>query len=321
MSRQDDLRIDESDLDPPTRCALARSARVTSTARRPMSSKIFAMCQLCRPLNGLIVLVGVALGAHLGVRGQATGWTSEDAWSTVAVGIATGLILSAGNAVNDVCDVEIDRVNRPERPLPSGRLTRRLSLFLAGALLVIGIGLATWVSRSAVLIAVGAALLLVLYAIRLKRVPIAGNLTVALLSAGAIAAGGVAVVGVTHTLVPVVLVFLFSAVREVVKDVEDLHGDTHFGAETAAVRWGPRTAAMLASGFAVLGIAASVFPFIAEWPGYGWRYILTVLLGVDAIVAATMCWFVLCPEERVARSAQRLIKLGMVLGLLAVFVG
>ncbi len=48
----------------------------------------------------------------------------------------------AGMALNDYADATIDAVERPERPVPSGRVPRRTALAVAGALTLGGLGLA-----------------------------------------------------------------------------------------------------------------------------------------------------------------------------------
>jgi 4-hydroxybenzoate polyprenyltransferase len=55
---------------------------------------------------------------------------------------ASMAIYAAGIALNDLCDIEIDRAERPNRPLPSGRVGRRFALVLVGVLLAGGLALA-----------------------------------------------------------------------------------------------------------------------------------------------------------------------------------
>ena len=93
------------------------------------------------------------------------------------------LITGAGNVINDYFDYRIDQVNRPDRPIPAGTVSlsgaRRyaLLLFVAGVLLSFGTTLLC------ALLAVLNALLLIMYAARLKAIPLVGNLTVSYLAA------------------------------------------------------------------------------------------------------------------------------------------
>jgi 4-hydroxybenzoate polyprenyltransferase len=84
-------------------------------------------------------LAGAALGA---VGASAAGYP----WCRVAIAAAgVGLMYIAGMILNDVCDLAVDRIERPARPLPSGRIERRHALGAAIVCLVAGMGL-LWVN-------------------------------------------------------------------------------------------------------------------------------------------------------------------------------
>jgi 4-hydroxybenzoate polyprenyltransferase len=76
---------------------------------------------------------------------------------------ASMAIYAAGIVLNDLCDIEIDRVERPNRPLPSGRVSRRFAAALAGVLIASGLGLAalsgSWVSFGVAVLLVSCVLL------------------------------------------------------------------------------------------------------------------------------------------------------------------
>ena len=91
-----------------------------------MQQNPLAFLALMRPLNCLIAALSVYVGAFtIGLR-----------WPTFDLGIAAlsaALIAAAGNAFNDVRDVAIDRINRPTRPLPAGKLSERAALYFCYA--------------------------------------------------------------------------------------------------------------------------------------------------------------------------------------------
>jgi 4-hydroxybenzoate polyprenyltransferase len=62
-------------------------------------------------------------------------------------------IYAAGIALNDVFDLELDRVERPGRPLPSGKVSGTFAVGLAVALLVVGLASASVVSPRSALVA------------------------------------------------------------------------------------------------------------------------------------------------------------------------
>ncbi len=104
-----------------------------------------AAWEVTRPFTLLMPALGMASGAlvawgasprvpHHGA--PTAGWLLD-----VAIGsIAAMLLNAASNVLNQVCDLEIDRINKPGRVLPSGRLSVRaamaLSAFLYGAALI-----------------------------------------------------------------------------------------------------------------------------------------------------------------------------------------
>ena len=91
-------------------------------------SQLSALFLLPRPLNGLITALSVGIGAL--TAAQAPAWSA-----LLLAALSAALINGAGNAFNDLMDIDIDRINRPLRPLPAGCLSpsaaRRQSLLLA----------------------------------------------------------------------------------------------------------------------------------------------------------------------------------------------
>ena len=84
-----------------------------------------AYVELARPLNGIIAFISAYLG------GMFASSLILDAFTDVKliyVSVAALLLLSAGNAINDYCDYNIDKFNKPTRPLPfrANSATKRL---------------------------------------------------------------------------------------------------------------------------------------------------------------------------------------------------
>ena len=94
---------------------------------------------LTRPFNCLITAFSVGVGAlpsgGLAVSPQ-----------VVAAAASAALIAAAGNVYNDLRDLEIDRINRPNRPLPSGRMSTRAAATQAATLGLAGWLLSFWLS-------------------------------------------------------------------------------------------------------------------------------------------------------------------------------
>ncbi|MCC7261769.1 MAG: geranylgeranylglycerol-phosphate geranylgeranyltransferase [Candidatus Latescibacteria bacterium] len=272
---------------------------------------LHAGMRLPRPLNCLITALSVAVGAvAAGVVPPPVGvW-----WAALAAALITG----AGNTLNDVVDLGIDRINQPQRPLPRGDLGRGSALMLALVQALAGLGLAWWQRPQLGLVALLVIAGLVLYDLWLKRTALWGNLLVSALAAAAFPFGALAAGQLGRAWIPAGLAFLFHLAREIIKDLEDLEGDRAGGARTLPLRVGVPGTARLAAG--VLGVLAvfTCWPWVAGI--YGWAYLAPVA-GVDALLLWA-AWRLL-RDQGARPSAQlgRRLKWGMLLGLVAVVAG
>lgn len=224
--------------------------------------------KIIRPVNAGVSGLTAALAVLI-----ATGKLEGPVLLLVA---AVTLITGAGNVINDFFDYRIDQVNRPDRPIPAGTVSlsgaRRyaLLLFVTGILLTFGTTLLC------VLLAVLNALLLILYAGRLKAVPLVGNLTVSYLAASIFIFGG-ALSGTTGILVilPIAAItFLGMVARELQKDGEDIEGDRAGGARTLPMLIGIPKTGWVAFFFALAGIGTSFLPYLT----WGWEYLILIAL-------------------------------------------
>jgi geranylgeranylglycerol-phosphate geranylgeranyltransferase len=279
---------------------------------RRASAYVWNRFEMTRPHNlglaGLTVLVGwtVAGGASL------------TAPLVLAV-VAGTLVAAAGNVVNDYFDAEIDRINKPRRPIPSGRLTRgeswRYYWSLTGAGMLVA-ALSGWRVLCAVLLWT---LCLYAYSALLKTRMLLGNLLVAAVSSSGFVLGAWLAGRPAAAVVPSSLAFLFTMGREIVKDVEDLPGDGACGACTMARRLGARPALAVALGFFVL------FTLLVPWPYrlqlYGKPYLLTYALGVLPLLALAV-WLMWRDSSPVSLlRVSWILKFDMLLGVLGFWFG
>ena len=272
---------------------------------------IFAYLELSRPINGVIALISVLLGGFFAVG-------TFNHLDVLTVAISALLLLSAGNAFNDYCDYEIDRINKPQRPIPSGRVQRRGALIFAIVLLSIGAALGFLVNRYAALIALIVSGCLIAYALWLKRTPLVGNLVVGMLTGLTFISGGVAVMSIRGVLVPAIFAFLFTTAREIVKDIEDTEGDIENRAKTIAVI-SKRVAVLMALVFMFAVILFSPIPYLLDW--YSWRYLLTVVIGVDLVLIYLTIQLWRDASKENSAKIQRWMKWDIFVGLVAIYLG
>jgi len=123
--------------------------------------------QLVRPANVVTAFADVLAGAAAAL--PLAPLDGVDVRSLGPLLVATGCLYAGGVALNDFFDRDLDRVERPERPIPRGAVRPREAAFLGGMLLLIGVAAAVVVNRSAATIALGLAALIVGYDAFAKR--------------------------------------------------------------------------------------------------------------------------------------------------------
>lgn len=265
---------------------------------------------IIRPYNCLMASFAVFIGA---IVASGSPFTLDIFFGFLAAFIIAG----GGFIINDYYDFDVDSVNRPQRPLPSGRISLNVAFRTALLLFGIGVLLSVFISLHAFIMAAFNSLLLYLYAWKIKkRGGIEKNLMVSYLVASPLLFAGVIVGNVAATLFLVLLAGLANTSREIVKDIEDFEGDRFF-ASTLPTRIGFDKSAKLAGGFMLAAIVLSPMPYIMDVLG---RY---YLFFVSIANMSFFMSFVFLRNINVqnAGRTQRFIKLGMILALVAFLAG
>jgi len=229
--------------------------------------------RITRPANSVFAGIAAMIGYLI-----ATGTLIPQVWILFAI---VALITAAGNVINDFFDAEIDAVNRPERPIPSGAISRTAAQYYAILLFLAGIGLCLFTTPLCIAIAIFNSVLLYAYAARLKRLPLLGNIAVSYLSGSMFIFGGALSGPATlpHVIPIAAITFFAMLARELFKAAEDVEGDRNGGADTFPIRAGIPAAAKLAYICAAFAVAISLIPFVWWGPVY-----LVGISIVDAII-------------------------------------
>lgn len=266
--------------------------------------------EIIRPHNCLMAGFAVLVGAMVASGSLFTTGT--------LFGFAAAFVIAgAGFIINDYYDMDIDRVNRPHRPLPSGRIPLKLAYTSAMLLFGTGILLSFFINASALTIALFNSVLLYLYARMIKKKGgIEKNLTVSYLVASPFLFGGAVAGNVTPTLFLVLLAGLANTSREIIKDIEDFEGDRLF-ATTLPQQIGFEKSAKLARGFTLAAVLLSPLPYVM---GILNRYYLFFVFIANALFFASLVLSRDITTQNAERT-QRFIKLGMFLALVAFLAG
>src|ERR1035438_8928204 len=154
--------------------------------------KISAYINIVRPVNFLITFCTVIVAAALSYKGE---------YSSVKVllaAITASLTMSAGNIINDIYDLNGDKVNHPGRPLPSGIISLKSAFMYYFILLTVSLILSLYISNLNFAVNLLAILLLYLYSYKQKRIAFGGNLVVSLLTGLVFIYGGIVVNSFYH---------------------------------------------------------------------------------------------------------------------------
>jgi geranylgeranylglycerol-phosphate geranylgeranyltransferase len=211
---------------------------------------------LTRPFTLLAPTIGFLSGAAIAARGLPPG--------AAYIGAASAAILNAAsNIINQYFDLEIDRINKPKRPLPAGRISIRAAWIFTILLYIASFVTAALVNVQFLLIVVFTAVVTYAYSgppFRTKRWGILANLTIALPRGCLLMVAGWTSVrpDTMWTAEPwfIGMIFgLYVAGAATTKDFSDMKGDAQGGCRTLPIVYGVRNSAKIIAPF-------FVFPFL-----------------------------------------------------------
>jgi geranylgeranylglycerol-phosphate geranylgeranyltransferase len=236
-----------------------------------MHTRLWSLWAFLRPQIALQACLYALLGSLLSGAGP-------QAHSLIAL-LALACVVSFGFVSNDYADHELDRLTKPERFLPSGRVTRGAARTLGLLLVGVALGLSLALPPALKILLWFNLLLTAAYALRLKRSVLLGNLSIAYLNSSIILFGALLGAGPnTRVWCVVVISLLYSLAQEVLYTIDDYLGDQQAGILTTAGYFGPQTTLAL---FRVLIVIAALSTLAPFWLGLASPlYLLLVLICV-----------------------------------------
>jgi geranylgeranylglycerol-phosphate geranylgeranyltransferase len=275
-------------------------------------NKLGGYIRLMRPLNSTMMGFAVLVGAML-VRVI----PSDSFWLNLAYGFLTGFTLTAASmAINDYYDRNIDAINEPKRPIPSGTVKPREALTFTFFLTALGLIAAFLTSVSCLILAVVSWAISVSYTTDGKRSGLLGNFLVAACVSVPFIYGSLAVSGRVelNVLIFASMAFLSVTGREITKGIVDVQGDKAQNVKTLAVRSGEKTAAYMAVVFFALAIVLSPLPLLLDLVSF---WFLPLVAATDIGLAASAFMLFKNYSRENARKVKNAVLLWFLLGLLA----
>lgn len=265
---------------------------------------------------GFAVIVGAAI-TNLGALSVS--------WQNLIFGFITGYMLTAASmSINDYYDRNIDAVNEPNRPIPSGLIKPKEALTFAFTLTAIGFaasfGNAFLTTPICFLVALVAWAIFVTYTTVGKRSGLPGNFLVSICVAIPFVYGNFAVSNTIelNILVFAALAFLSNTGREITKGIVDFKGDKKNRIQTLAVRYGEKKAAIAATAFFLLAVLVSPIPWFLNLVSWGFIPFVAV---TDFGLAAHSFMLLKDYSRENARKIKKIVLLWFITGLLAYIIG
>jgi 4-hydroxybenzoate polyprenyltransferase len=222
------------------------------------------------------------------------------------------LIAAAGYIINDYFDINIDEINKPDKMVLGKKFGRRWGVLLHSSISLLGLAIGIWVSYKLNnwAIAIGhftCIVLLWVYSTSLKRQLLVGNIVISMLTAWVLLVLLVAElpgwwsghlvseqekatvarlsrIGVLYA----AFAFILNLVREVVKDLEDMHGDRKEGCKTMPIMWGVNATKVFVGVWLVVLIAAllisQIYVILFGWWLSATYILLTVVLPLISLM-------------------------------------
>lgn len=271
--------------------------------------------EIIRPGNAVMAIVTTLLMAII---------TGTYNISLLLVAVSIFLAVGGGNTINDYFDYKIDMINQPQRPIPSGRISRVNARNYALILFVLASVIGFYIGILPGLIVSLSSLLMIFYAYSLKKIALVGNIAISGLTLLCFAYAGIVISPDAGT--PFVLscylgfyAFLMTLSREIVKDIQDMEGDREEGARTLPIVAGKRVSSIVAAIVMILDcIVSPIVVFNGLLPGI--LYLPIMLIAVLIFIYCTISILRNTESENCGK-VSKLIKIGMFIAFIAFIAG
>ena len=190
-------------------------------------------------------------------------------------------IAMSSNILNDICDIDIDRVNRPTRSLPSNNLSIKTAMFIMIVFLILGIYNTTFIRPLGQYMALFFIIpMCILYTPILKSIPLIGNITIGLILGSVFLFTEASLLNrVDKMFIPFFLSFGLTFIRELCKDAEDLYGDRIYKIHTFPNQYGLKNTLLVIRVFSIIFCIFSVVPYYFKI--YSVYYLILLIMFIE----------------------------------------
>jgi len=277
--------------------------------------------EILRPVNdimgSLTVIIGI-LNTRLGID------PIRLIFNLILGVITYFFIAGSGMVINDYYDIEIDKINRPERPIPRGSITLNQARILWITTSLIGIAIAILhsllfnIGYLNTILAVFFVFIGWLYAAWGKKSGFFGNIIVSISFSIGLIYGAV----LNNSSIPPYIYFFFLTAfflllsREIIKGCEDLEGDKNEGVKTLAIRIGIKKSTIFSLVFSLLAIVFFVLPYFTNILNPR-LFLISMFFGVALAIYTIVLMLKSNLVKMDFKRISLLLKVSMFLGLVA----
>ena len=191
------------------------------------------------------------------------------------------LVMAFGNIINDYYDIKIDSIEHPDRPLPNNIFSQQFIFFIIFLLIILIIVLSFFINEMArKTLYIGVIPPLYLYSIFFKKIPLINNLIIAYLLGMVFMFNEIVYVNSFSLLIlPALLAFGLSFIRELIKDIDDYHGDKKFNIYTIPVIIGISNARYIAIIWIIIFQCLCILPYYLNILSY--KYFISLIFLIE----------------------------------------
>lgn len=277
--------------------------------------------EILRPINDLMGSLTVIIGI-LNTRAQIDPFILI---FNLILGVITYFFIAgSGMVINDYYDIEIDKINRPERPIPRGAITLKQAEFLWIITSLIGITIAVLhslvfnIGFLNIIIVVFFVFIGWVYAAWGKKSGFIGNIIVSISFSIGLIYGAV----LNNSNVPPYIFFFFLTSfflllsREVIKGCEDIEGDRKQGVKTLAIQIGIKKSTIFSLIFAILALIFFILPYFTNIIN-PIMFLITMAFGLVLVLYTIVLMLKRNLMRNDFKKISLLLKIAALLGLVA----
>lgn len=269
---------------------------------------------LTRPINSVMVGFAVIVGISITAPNQLLTYLP-------LLGFFTGFLISSYSmVVNDLYDLEVDKINNLDRPIAQGRIQPRTAITFAIILLLLGILSSIVIGLNTFIIASVFAFIAWIYNYKGKKIMFIGNMMVAASVAIPYIYGGAIVEMIYNSLLWFLALtsFLAATGREIVKTISDVEGDAVRNVKSIAIIYGSKNTAIIGAIFFIGAVSSTILPIIINQVGI---IFTTLILIPDALFIYAAIKIVRDHSKNGSLLIKKLALIGMIIGMIIFIIG